>query len=215
MTEHVVVQDEPFNLNRVFGKLYFDYCNEGIKAFSKHEAYIFNEKIVFKQIIRGNLANKFEEHLLEYLISNGYKSIYLYRENVQEEYLSLVNALYTNVWSVWDNKNNLNSTNYDVDLRKLGVFLSQIESKKKQILPLLKNNCLLVSYEELYREDSFKTIRRILKYLEIEEEVLAKKSGEIKLLLSNSNQESKKNFHLISNYDKVFKIINNIISRYS
>ena len=209
-------QDEAFNPERIFGLLSYEYFNMNNKhAFESYRDIFFREKVCFKHSY-GNLNAEFQSKLFAFLSELEYSHIHLCRENKLQQYLSYILAERSNIWSSRDTQAYLNLEAFDVDLKKLGIYIKRNEQQQAFITRILdERNSLNVSFEELFTgslDESINAIQKIMQFLSIPESALEENYDIIKNVITQSSQNSRDYYKLINNYVAVEKLIQNLSS---
>lgn len=214
MSSHPVIQDEPFLIDRVLGCVYSEFWEVGPQIFEDYSPLFFDVGGVFKHCFNGAVKLDFELALHKFTSSKGYKHIYLYRENVLNEYLSLALATVTDVWTYSHRGKYDKEDAYEVNLRPLGIKVKRLEAKKDRILSevMAQEFFFKVSFEELYLNNSAPSKwQELFEYLNFDAEIISSKLDELPLILNRTNQKSRDHYNKIKNLDAVISLISSLV----
>ena len=208
ISEYKQIQGEPFNKDRIFSDITHSfYAGEDITtdlddAFKKtplikHCYEIFNKE--------------FNTLIVNGLIKQNYKHIFLIRENEVSRIMSLFLASQTGVWGqdkmkkydeIIAGKSILSP--FDIDKMIEQYELDQkITSDIKEMLTVNNKEYKIISFEDIYtgsRQKRLKNLQELFNFLEFSENTMHEFKDEIEKWIFNSSQDSKSILEYVPNY---------------
>lgn len=155
------VQHEPFNVDRVYGKVFHDWkSSKDDEAMYGAIDAILSQKPLIKHCLEI-IPDKINEAIVTISKKYGYEHLFLYREFATDRLLSLNYAKMTNIWG----REQLSKSKIDKNVFKEPIDIDNLidheKSCREKMLLVYKlilkqqNLPLAVSFESLYKSPSF------------------------------------------------------------
>jgi len=226
MSEHQVVEHEPFNLDRVFGYITQAYKKQSVNEDTSEVSFSLDRLFMSKPLIKHCYEitdSNFNKILINSLKDTDYKHIFLLRRDEVSRMLSLFLAYQTNVWGKHGSEERYNMIKSGEKVLKPFDMEHVREEEETAILKTKMIQKFLneenIFYKIVYFEDFFtgkKDIRLnnlndLFYYLEFDKKIVKEYKNLIEQTIFNKSQKSSSILEYVPNHKEAKSMLENFI----